>query len=103
MKKLFALLLAAVMVFGCVGAMADAGSEPDWTQYNALITEIKATTDFAKRAEMMHQAEDILMDTGAIVPIYYYNDIYLQKTNVTGIYTSLNQNKYFMYAEKSAN
>jgi hypothetical protein len=66
MKKLLALLLAAMMMLGCVSALADAGSEPDWTEYNKLIADIKATTDFAKRAEMMHQAEDILMDTGAI-------------------------------------
>jgi len=103
MKKLFALLLAAVMVFGCVGAMADAGSEPDWTQYDALIAEIKATTDFAKRAEMMHQAEDILMDTGAIVPIYYYNDIYLAKEGLTGYYSNLYATKFFMYADYGDN
>ena len=44
----------------------------------------------------------MLMETGAIVPLYYYNDIYLQKPNVKGVYASLNQNKYFMYAEKTA-
>ena len=36
----------------------------------------------------MHQAEDMLMETGAIVPLYYYNDIYLQKETVTGIYSN---------------
>ena len=25
----------------------------------------------------MHQAEDMLMDTGAVMPIYYYNDIFM--------------------------
>ena len=88
MKKLLALLLAAMMVLGCVSAFADEGSEPDWTEYDALIAEIKATTDFAKRVELMHQAEDILMGTGAIVPIYYYNDVYMAKEGLTGFYSN---------------
>ena len=99
MKKLLALLLAAMMVLGCVSALADAGSEPDWTEYNKLIADIKATTDFAKRAEMMHQAEDILMDTGAIVPIYYYNDQYMAREGLTGYYSNAYATKFFMYAD----
>ena len=103
MKKLLALLLAAMMVLGCVSALADEGSEPDWTEYNSLIAEIKATTDFAKRAEMMHQAEDLLMDTGAIVPIYYYNDVYMAKDGLTGFYSNPYGTKFFMYADFGEN
>ena len=103
MKKLLALLLAAMMALGCVSALADEGSEPDWTAYDALIAEIKATTDFAKRAELMHQAEDILMDTGAIVPIYYYNDVYLAKDGLTGFYSNPYGTKFFLYAEYGEN
>ena len=99
MKKLLALLLAAMMAFGCASALADAGSEPDWTEYNALIAEIKTTTDFAKRVELMHQAEDILMDTGAIVPIYYYNDVYMAKDGLTGFYSNPYGTKFFMYSD----
>ena len=73
MKKLIALLMAVMMVLGCVAAMADAGSEPAWADYDNMIATIKSTTDMAARAQLMHQAEDMLMDTGAIVPIYYYN------------------------------
>lgn len=74
---------------------------PDWKAYDEKIQEIYKTTDFAARVDLMREAEDMLMDTNAVVPIYFYNDIYLQKSNVSGIYTSLNQNKYFMYAEKN--
>jgi len=81
---------------------ATGASAPKWDEYDALINQIYTETDFAKRVDLMHQAEDMLMETGAIVPLYYYNDIYLQKPNVKGIYASLNQNKYFMYAEKTA-
>ena len=44
----------------------------------------------------------LVMDTWAVVPIYYYNDIYMQKSNVTGIYATIFGMKYFMYATKTA-
>ena len=34
----------------------------------------------------MHEAEDMLMDTWAVIPLYYYNDVYMQSTDVEGIY-----------------
>ena len=75
-------------------------SAPDWTAYDNLMTEITTTTDTALRAELMHEALDMLMDTWAVVPLYYYNDVYLQNTSVSGIYSTLSQNRYFMYATK---
>lgn len=77
-------------------------SAPEWSAYTDLINEIYTTTDFSARVDLMRKAEDMLMETGAVCPLYFYNDIYLQKANISGIYTSLNQNKYFMYATKSA-
>ena len=46
----------------------------------------------------MHQAEDILMDTGALVPIYHYNDLYMQRSTVSNVYANLFGFKYFQYA-----
>ena len=103
MKKLLALLLAALMVFGCVSAFADEGSEPDWSGYDARIAEIKATTDFAAREKLLHEAEDELMATGAIVPIYYYNDVYMAKEGLTGYYSNAYATKFFMYADFGEN
>ena len=74
---------------------------PDWEEYEKLIKDIRNTTDFAKRVDLMHDAEDILMGTWAVVPLYYYNDIFMQKSNVDGIYASITGMKYFMYATKS--
>ena len=99
MKKLIALLMAAMMILGSCAALADAGSEPDWTKYNEMIATIKATTDFAERAKLMHEAEDMLMDTGAIVPIYYYNDVYMAREGLTGFYSNPYGTKFFMYAD----
>lgn len=101
MKKLLATLMAMLMlVAAAVPALADEGSEPDWSEYNALIAEIKSTTDLVHREELMHKAEDMLMNTGCIVPLYHYNDVYMMKENITGVYSNLFGNKFFMYAGK---
>ena len=71
----------------------------DWAKYDELIAQIKSETDFAKRTELMHQAEDILMATNCVIPIYYYNDIYLQKPYVEGIYSNPYATKFFMYTK----
>ena len=78
----------------------DSAAAPDWSEYDSLIEEIRTTTDFAKRADLMHEAEDMLMDTWAVVPIYYYNDVYMVKENVSGVYATVFGMKYFMYATK---
>ena len=98
-KKLLALVLVAMMALTSLGTVfADAGSEPDWTEYNALIAKIKTTTDFAARVELMHQAEDILMGTSALVPIYFYNDVFMAKPAVEGYYTNPFGTKFFQHA-----
>lgn len=66
--------------------------------YDAIIAEVKTETDAAKRFALMHDAEDILMETGAICPIYYYTDIYMCSQNIEGFFSSPLGFKYFMYA-----
>ena len=73
----------------------------DWAQYDAMIAEIKSETDYAKRTELMHEAEDVLMANYCVLPLYYYNDIYMMKDYVSGIYANLFATKFFMYAEMS--
>ncbi|SES03239.1 peptide ABC transporter substrate-binding protein [Lachnobacterium bovis] len=80
----------------------DAKSAPDWKEYDELIEKVLREKDFAKRAKLLHKAEKMLMDTNAVIPLYFYNDVYMQKTNVSGIYSTVFGMKYFMYATKSA-
>lgn len=100
MKKSIVALLALIMVLTMVVSAFAEDPYPEWTAYDEFIKEIKSTTDFAKRAEMMHEAEDMLMETGALLPIYYYNDLYMQSADVKGIYSSAFATKYWMYATK---
>ena len=67
----------------------------DWDQYNQQIADIKSETDFTKRTEMMHQAEDILMSNYCILPFYFYNDIYMLKDYVKGMYSNVFGTKFF--------
>ena len=69
-----------------------------WAQtYDVLISSIKSCTDSANRYAMMHLAEDMLMQTGCIVPLYFYTDIYMLDSNVHGFYSNPLGYKYFMY------
>ena len=69
-----------------------------WAQtYDELIKVIKAETDTAKRYQLMHRAEDMIMDTGCIVPLYYYTDIFMIDDSVDGFFANPLGYKYFMY------
>ena len=71
-----------------------------WAEtFDVLIATIKGCTDNTVRYQLMHVAEDMLMDTGCIVPIYYYTDIYMIDDSVTGFFSNPLGYKYFMYCE----
>lgn len=69
-----------------------------WAQtYDVIIGMVKKETDNAKRLEMMHAAEDLLMSTGVIVPLYYYTDLYMIDDSVKGFYSSPLGYKFFAH------
>ena len=68
-----------------------------WAEtYDVLISEIKKCSDMEKRYSMMHLAEDMLMATGCLTPIYYYTDLYMINGKVEGFYSIPLGYKYFM-------
>ena len=69
-----------------------------WAQtYDVVISDIKNCTDPVVRYELMHEAEDLLMSTGCICPLYYYTDLYMQDPELQGYFSSPLGYKYFMY------
>ena len=64
---------------------------------DVLIGKIKTCTDKTNRYAMMHIAEDMLMSTGCITPIYYYTDLYMLSKSVDGFFSNPLGYKYFMY------
>ncbi|NLK02240.1 MAG: peptide ABC transporter substrate-binding protein [Clostridiaceae bacterium] len=75
----------------------------DWTEFDTLVNNIRTNVDLKEREAQMHQAEDMLMETGAICPLYYYNDVYMVKEGVKGFYSNLSGFKYFQFAELGDN
>ena len=111
-KKHLALAMAAAMAVTSLGGVSVFASEehgpsseaaPAWEAYDERIAEIKSETDPAKREALMHEAEDELMNTWAIIPLYYYNDVYMQKADVENIYANRFGFKYFGFAKTPDN
>ena len=65
--------------------------------YDVLIQDIKTCTDHDTRYALMHKAEDLLMSTGAICPLYFYTDLYMIDKNLTGFFSNPLGYKYFMF------
>ena len=67
-----------------------------WAEtYDVLIPLIKSCTDNETRYALMHVAEDLLMSTGAIVPLYFYTDVFMVDDSVDGLIVNPLGYKYF--------
>ena len=66
-------------------------------EYDALIAQVKASSDRTERIGLMHQAEAILAKDVPVIPLYFYTDKYLKSDKLQGFYTSPLGFKYFMY------
>ncbi|MCR4692112.1 MAG: peptide ABC transporter substrate-binding protein [Lachnospiraceae bacterium] len=70
-----------------------------WAEtYDVLIDTIKKCEDEPTRYKMMHKAEDMLMETGCICPLYFYTDLYMIDENLQGFFSNPLGYKYFMYS-----
>ncbi|WP_075619536.1 peptide ABC transporter substrate-binding protein [Paenisporosarcina indica] len=54
-------------------------------EFDKLITDAKAETDAAARWQYLMDAEKVLFEEMPIFPIHFYNQVSLQKPNVSGI------------------
>lgn len=69
-----------------------------WAEtFDVLIRTIKGCANEDVRYQLMHRAEDLLMSTGCICPLYYYTDVYLISRNVQGFFAAPTGTKFFMY------
>lgn len=78
-------------------------NDAQWSnpEYDALIKQIKSSSDAKQRFELMHKAEKLIFDDWMLCPIYYYVDLYLINSKVEGFWSSPLGYKYFMYATAS--
>lgn len=69
-----------------------------WAEtYDVIIATIKGESDNEKRFALMHKAEDLLMSTGAICPLYFYTDLYMISKSVQGFFSIPLGYKFFHY------
>ena len=68
------------------------------SSYNEVIKMAKSKPAGAIRNEYLHQAEDILMSTGAVAPIYYAKENCLQSPDMSGFYSTSLGHKFFHQA-----
>ena len=92
---ILSIVLAAVLT-GCAasdrnGLGAGTGTpgvveKIDWSGYDRLLDEAAAETDMEKRSLLLHQAEDMLMDTGAVIPLFGGSQYYLSRQEIKGVF-----------------
>ncbi len=69
-----------------------------WAEtFDQLVSWIKTETNLEVRNDLMHVAEDLIMETGAVCPLYYYTDLYMLSDSVDGFFNIPLGYKYFMY------
>lgn len=71
-------------------------------EFDKVINEAKITSDEKKALELMHKAEDIIMENQMVMPIYYYTRPMMMGQHVKGWYRSPLGQIYFRdtYIEK---
>lgn len=67
--------------------------------FDAAMELSRSTMDAAERSAALHEAEDIMMEDVACIPLAYYNDFWLQSEKITGMWHSAYGYWYFMYAD----
>lgn len=63
-----------------------------------LLKAARATTDKAEHYDLLHQAEQHILENNVMAPVAYYNDFYLQSSKVKNTWHNSNGFWYFMYA-----
>ncbi len=70
-----------------------------WAEtYDVILEAIKSSETEKDKYSLMHMAEDQLMQTGCIIPLYYSTERYMISDELTNVYISPTGLKYFSYA-----
>lgn len=88
-----AAVILMVALTGC--SSGNEIEQNNWENYDNLIDSIMVSGDAAEREALLHKAEDMLMDTGCVVPVYTKNGDFASVPGLTGIYESCSGAKYF--------
>ncbi|AQQ54593.1 peptide ABC transporter substrate-binding protein [Planococcus lenghuensis] len=67
--------------------------------YDRLIAEAKVEQDEAKRFELLHQAEEILMTDLPFMPVYFYTNTYMTDSDIEDVAYYVNSYPSFKWAQ----
>jgi len=67
-------------------------------EMDKLLNEANSTADLAVHYQKLHEAENLLLEEAGIAPVAYYNDFWMQKSNLKGIWHSPYGYWFFQYA-----
>ena len=67
-------------------------------EVDALLDKANSTADVAEHYQLLHEAENMILEDAAIAPIAYYNDFWLQEPDLKGSWHSPYGYWYFQYA-----
>ena len=82
------------------GAYWGPNGDQTWADaYDALVDAVKASTDPAERASLAAEAEQVLMSTGSVAPLYYYTTAQMLKPNVTDVIRLATGDVIWTYAD----
>ncbi len=100
-KRISALFLAVMMAVASLASCATGNGveQLPWNEYDALIENVYVEGDPVRRDVLLHLAEDMLMESECILPVYDRVDSYLLKTTVNGMYRTDFGAKYLMYTD----
>jgi len=65
-----------------------------------LAAAAKMESDLGRRAELMHQAEDRIMEEAVIAPLYFYTNVYMLQDTIRGMYYSPLGLFFFSYCQE---
>ena len=57
----------------------------EWKEYDELLAQAQAESDMTERALLLHKAEDMLMDTGCMIPLFWSQAYSLIKNYVSNV------------------
>ena len=66
-------------------------------EYDEMIANARMTADKEEHYRLLHEAEQLLLNDMAMIPIAYQNDFWLQKPELQGTWHSPYGYWYFMY------
>lgn len=87
MKKIICLIICLMLVGCSVNNTNDSRPEViEWQGFSNLISDAIEEKDPYLRTNMLHEAEDMLMDSGAAIPLYSGITKYLINNDIEGVY-----------------